>query len=122
MICSTEGGRWSVYQNGSTAISRASGREERSRSKSAVIAAWTSSARSGIEKLSLRPMVINTMSGCEAITSLSSSLGGYAGGRAARWLTNPRPFVLGLTSVQPRSAQICVDQRSAGSEAPVPRV
>jgi hypothetical protein len=39
-----------------------------------------------------------------------------------RLVTKPSPLTLGLNSVQPRSAQMTVDQRFAGSEAPVPSV
>jgi hypothetical protein len=46
-------------------------------------------------------------------------------GRSAancRLFTKPRPLTLGLNSVHPRSAQMTVDHRFAGSDAPVPRV
>ena len=115
MICSTESGRSSVYQNGSTTMRRASGRAARIISKSRVIAASISSARDGIEKLSLSPMVLITMSGLAAMTwSIRSS--------PRRWFTKPRPLRLGLTSVQSRSAETMVDQRLSAAEPPVPRV
>jgi hypothetical protein len=61
-------------------------------------------------------MVMKTISGFDAITSPGSSIA------LERLFTKPRPFTLGLNSFQLRAFEITVDQRLAGSLAPVPRV
>jgi hypothetical protein len=63
-------------------------------------------------------MVTNTMSGCWAMIWSGRS----PSPNTERLLTKPSPFTLGLNSVHPRCSQITVDQRAAGSLAPVPRV